>query len=59
MIISASGKVKKSGTATIDGVKYEIDDYFVTKAYDKEDDNKTDNTDFYNKAVYTTIASEK
>ena len=38
--VSASGKVKKSGSVTIDGVKYEITDYFVTDAKDKESDAK-------------------
>ena len=36
--VSASGKVKKSGSVTIDGVKYTITDYFVTYAEDKESD---------------------
>ena len=47
VVVSSTGKVKKSGTVTIDGVKYEVDNYFVTKAYDKDDDNKTDLTDLY------------
>ena len=51
-VVSASGKVKKSGTVTIDGVKYviggkqsglddgeEVDDYFVSWAYDKDADS--------------------
>ena len=52
MIVSSSGKVKKSGTVTIDGVKYVIGgeyadgsgkapNYFVSNAYDKDDDDKT------------------
>ena len=36
--VSASGKVKKSGTVTLDGVKYTVKDYFVTAAEDKESD---------------------
>ena len=59
MLISASGKVKKSGSVTIDGVKYEIDDYFVTKAYDKEDDTKTDNPTFYQPVAYADSSSEQ
>ena len=36
--VSASGKVKKSGSVTIDGVKYTIKDYFIESAEDKESD---------------------
>ena len=41
-VVSSSGKVKRNGTTTIDGVKYEVSNYFVTKAYDKDDDSETD-----------------
>ena len=43
IIVTTSGKMKKSGTVTIDGVKYHLDNYFVTEAYDKEDKKKENN----------------
>ena len=47
IIVSSSGRVKKSGTVTIDGVKYEVSNYLVTKAYDKDDKDKNDDTSLY------------
>ncbi len=41
-VVSATGKVKKSGTVTIDGVKYKVEGYFVTKATDKDNSNGPD-----------------
>jgi len=52
LVVSSSGKVKKSGTVTIDGVKYVVENYFVTKSYDKDDDDKTDLANFEVKNVY-------
>ncbi len=50
IIVSSTGKAKKSGTITIDGVKYVLNNYVVTKAYDKEDKTATDNKNFYTPA---------
>lgn len=39
IVVSSSGKIKKSGTVTIDGTKYIIENYVVKEAYDKDDKN--------------------
>lgn len=41
-VVSASGKAKKSGTVTIDGVKYKVEGYFVVKATDKDNSDGED-----------------
>jgi len=50
IIVSSSGRVKKSGTVTIDGVKYEVSNYLVTTAYDKDDKDKNDDKSLYHPA---------
>ena len=60
IVVSSSGKVKKSGSVTVDGIKYiiggdneeyggEVPDYFVSEAYDKDldSDEREDLTDLY------------
>lgn len=39
IVVSSSGKIKKSGTVTIDGTKYIIENYVVKELYDKDDKN--------------------
>ena len=58
MVVSSSGKVKKSGTVTVDGTKYVISNYFVTKAYDKDDDDKNDIPSMYEEVHEYTETSD-
>ena len=44
VIVSSTGKIR-TGTVTIDDVKYEIRDYVVVNAFDKNDKDKTPLTD--------------
>lgn len=46
------GRIKKSGSVTIDGTKYEINNCVVTKAYDKDSTTKANNTSLYTPWVY-------
>ncbi len=49
MVVSSSGKVKKSGNVTIDGTVYKISNYLVTESYEKGD-SKVKNNNYGNGA---------